>query len=335
MNWVRGETIGYGSFASVSLAKDVGDHLDQTLMAVKYCQASCSDSLISEKEVLKMMKGCPQIIRLYGDEISHEKGQRFYNLLIEYAAGGDLGRKIKNSRLSEMEVRRHTRSVMEGLKFIHGSGFVHCDIKPTNVLLCSAVDGGDQVAKIADFGLAKMAGERIGVNLRGTPLYMSPEMVNEGEQESPADIWALGCLISEMITGNPVWKFPGDENFCKLLLRIGTGDSSPAIPEELSDEGKDFLRKCFIRDPRDRWTAEMLLSHPFVANIENNSTEVESNGEDEVHVYRQISPRCPFDFPNRDRSCSMSSPAERLRRLGTTAAEKSNWSSCGDWVVVR
>ncbi|XP_047319048.1 mitogen-activated protein kinase kinase kinase 20-like [Impatiens glandulifera] len=331
MEWIRGETIGYGSFASVSLAKPIFIVDDfPKLFAVKSCQASCSASLMSEKEVLKKMKSCPHIIRFFGDEISYEKGEMFYNLLIEYADGGDMSLKIKNSgegKLPEEEVKRYTRSVVQGLKFIHENGFVHCDIKPKNVLLCSAGENGLEVAKIADFGLAKIAGEKIGVELRGTPLYMSPEMVKDGEQESPSDIWALGCLVTEMITGNPVWRFRAGENHFGLFMRIGASDESPEIPTDMSDEGKDFLGKCFIRDPKQRWTAEELLSHPFIA----------SNEEDEVHV-KLTSPRCPFDFLNQNNlvwSNSITSlPSFHEERLQQVIVESPNWSN-SSWFAVR
>ncbi|KAF5188368.1 mitogen-activated protein kinase kinase kinase [Thalictrum thalictroides] len=64
-----------------------------------------------------------------------------------------------------------------------------------------------------------------------------------------------------MITGRP------DADVSALLFRIGFGEEVPEIPVELLEEGKDFLRKCFIRDPTKRWTAEMLLNHPFVHDV--------------------------------------------------------------------
>ncbi|KAF2295260.1 hypothetical protein GH714_032350 [Hevea brasiliensis] len=134
------------------------------------------------------------------------------------------------------------------------------------------------------------------------------------------------------------------------MIRIGVGDELPEIPQELSKEGKDFLSKCFVKDPRTRWTADMLLDHPFVAT-ENTVTLKESKQSSP-----SSSPRCPFEYPewvsvpssspktelwsNKevnsrfDWSLSYSpSPAERLRQLASD--EVCNWSFSESWVTVR
>ena len=94
---------------------------------------------------------------------------------------------------------------------------------------------------------------------------MSPESVALGEIEAPLDIWSLGCTVIEMITGKHVWNCTGLED---LMFQIVFGKEPPKIPETMSEHGKDFLRKCFVRDPRKRWTAEMLLNHPFISETE-------------------------------------------------------------------
>ncbi|KAL2230234.1 UNVERIFIED_CONTAM: Mitogen-activated protein kinase kinase kinase 20 [Sesamum indicum] len=113
--------------------------------------------------------------------------------------------------------------------------------------------------KIADFGLAKRDGRRkgamMGFELRGTPLYMSSEMVAGGEQGPPVDIWALGCVVAEMLSGNPAWRC---SDIAELMMRIEVGEEVPEIPRSLSEEGRDTLGKCFVKDPSKRWTAEML-----------------------------------------------------------------------------
>ncbi|GAU46052.1 hypothetical protein TSUD_191230 [Trifolium subterraneum] len=175
---------------------------------------------------------------------------------------------------------------------------------------------------------------------------MSPELVNGGENESPADIWALGCAVVEMVTGKPAWNLEKDSNIWSLLRRIGAGEESPVIPEELSKEGKDFAEKCFVIDPRKRWTAEMLLNHPFV---------------EEVKSVNESSPRTHFDFndwvsdvsdsvpnsPESEEFCqwvsnvsdwdvesSFCSAVDRLRQLVTVEGPPS-WSESDSWISVR
>ncbi|KAF5752896.1 hypothetical protein HS088_TW01G00814 [Tripterygium wilfordii] len=352
MEWVRGEAIGHGSFATVNLAKSCSCQYP-SVMAVKSCDVIDSDWLKNEKEVLGLIGNCPQIIQCYGDDYSSENGERLYNLFLEYANRGSLANQLKKTTggcFPESDVRHYTRLILLGLKQIHSKGFAHCDIKLQNLLLLD-----NRAVKIADFGLAKKSGEKQSgeqsrVQIRGTPLYMAPESVNENEYESPADVWALGCAVVEMVTGKNAWNCGPEANVFKLLIRIGTGDELPVIPDELSEEGKDFLRKCFVKDPRERWTAEMLLNHPFV-----------SAGEEVILVNDDVmkdsknspaSPRCPFDFPVwvsvsgsevsspdtsfcYELSHRYTSPAERVRQLDSLDAMSSDWSFSENWFPVR
>nr|GMC97130.1 mitogen-activated protein kinase kinase kinase NPK1-like [Ipomoea batatas] len=347
MDWVRGETIGHGSFGKVSLAvpvRESGAAAVLPAMVVKSCVAARADSLLNERMVLEELQGCPEIIRCFGGGYSVEKGERLYNVVLEFASQGSLADRVKNSgdrRLSEFEIRRYAKALVRGINYVHKSGFVHCDIKLENILL-----GDDGGVRIADFGLAKRDGDgegvrNLGCEIRGTPMYMSPEMVAGGEQGTAADIWALGCAVAEMVTGAPAWKC---SDAAGLLMRIGVGEEVPEIPGKLSEEGKDFLGKCFVKDPRTRWTAEMLLSHPFVADHDD---------DDEISS-PSISPRCPFDFqdwvseaellescltilpsPDPEFSRSKSPPAERLRGL-VSDDPLPIWSENGDgWISVR
>ncbi|KAL8528694.1 hypothetical protein ACS0TY_006227 [Phlomoides rotata] len=353
MDWVRGEKLGHGSFATVNLAAPRSQSSGlPPLMAVKSCAVSLSSSLMSEKLVLENLKDCPEIIRYFGDSFSYESGEKFYNLLLEYVPGGSLADTLKNCgdrRLPESDVRQYTKALLKGLRYIHKSGYVHCDIKLQNILL--APNGA---IKIADFGLAKRSGENYsGPELRGTPLYMSPEMVAGGDQGPPADVWALGCVVAELLSGTPAWRCA---DVAALLMRIGVGEEVPEIPENLSEEGRDFLGKIFVKDPRDRWTAEMLLNHRFICDQESClvpeilAPTSQKDFEDAEENTASISPRCPFDFREWASSptCSITSlslpeyspdsasslsPAERLRALVSDQAP--DWSVSDDWVTVR
>ncbi|XP_055804563.1 mitogen-activated protein kinase kinase kinase 20-like [Solanum dulcamara] len=358
MDWVRGEVVGHGSFGKVNLVipkKQSTQFIPS--MVVKSSGVSHSASLVNEKKVFDELNGCSEIVRCFGESYSFENGEKLYNLLLEYVSGGSLAEKLKkseNHKLSEFEVSGYTKGILSGLQYVHKIGYVHCDIKLQNILV-----GEDGKVKIADFGLAKSVGikkdDDLRCELRGTPLYMSPEMITGGEQGTPADIWALGCVVAEMIAGVPAYRF---SNVTELLMAIGVKNQLPQIPEELSEEGKDFLNKCFVKDPAKRWTAEMLLKHPFVVNHDT----VTFNEEIKSGV-PSISPKCPFDFPDwvsddyaqSSITCSITflpspenqerlnlssgdwstSPGERLRGLVTEFRPESEWCSADDWVTVK
>ncbi|RZC20067.1 Mitogen-activated protein kinase kinase kinase 18 [Glycine soja] len=265
-NWVRGESLGSGSAATVNIAipTNPSTHNFPSPTAVKSSLFLTSYSLKTEKDVLDILGPSPNIIKCYGNDCTVENGKRYYNVFLEYAAGGSLADQLKKygGRFPEACARQCTKSILEGLKHIHSKGYVHCDVKPQNILV---FDNG--VVKIADLGLAKRRGE---INreyvCRGTPMYMSPESLTDNVYESPVDIWALGCTIVEMITGEHAWYVGSCENTWTLMNRIGIGEELPKIPQELSQQGKDFLGKCLVKDPNKRWTAHMLLNHPFIKN---------------------------------------------------------------------
>ncbi|GAB4848985.1 hypothetical protein Ancab_003798 [Ancistrocladus abbreviatus] len=306
-HWVRGGLVGRGSFATVNLVLPTTDNPSQNppTMVVKSSEFSSSDSLSNEKEVLSELRDCPQIVQFLGDSVSIEDGKEFYNLFLEYASRGSLANQLKRTNcFTESDVRRYTNSIIRGLCFIHEKGFAHCDIKLQNILL---FENGD--AKIADFGLARrVGGEKKrekrdgGFVFRGTPLYMSPEVVNGSEDgELPADVWALGCVVLEMITGKPAWRTSPGCDVGALLFRIGIGAETPELPASLCVEGRDFLEKCFARDPIKRWTARMLLDHPFVSGLDNNydcDFKEQYSIADDDDQKPSTSPRCAFDFPD-------------------------------------
>ncbi|XP_059643066.1 mitogen-activated protein kinase kinase kinase 20-like [Cornus florida] len=287
--WLRGAMIGKGSYGSVYFADSKKPRLRYSylpsVIAVKSAEVSISGSIQKEREVLSNIQWCPYIIRCFGDEITtSENGEMVYNLLLEYGPGGTLAGLIKKSSgcgLPESDVRCYTRSILRGLNHIHESRYVHCDMKPENIILLPITTGAVTKfkAKIGDFGLAKRV-EKNDPYLRGTPLYLSPEAVVDNIREPPSDVWALGCIVLEMLTGKPPWDTKEDQDAESLLRQIGKGCTLPTIPSKISKEGRDFLKCCFVRTAKFRLTAEMLLNHPYIEGLVDDDGEVEQ--EDEV-----------------------------------------------------
>jgi len=273
--WARCCLLGKGGHGSVFLAKrktttttSDGDLPDK--IAVKSATLENASTLKHEKRVLCDLKASPNVIKCYGDEITETgcDGEKIYNLLLEFCCGLSLHRQIKlsGSGLPESDVRKYTRDVVKGLKYVHCRGYIHCDVKPGNILLVPGTEewSGGFVAKIADFGLAMSIYENQnwGDDLIGTYPYMSPELVKEKRYDYGVDIWALGCTVVEMLSGKPVWPrmdVPG------YLYTIGDSQDLPQIPSSISDDAKHFLGKCLVRNAAQRWSADELLEHPFLS----------------------------------------------------------------------
>ncbi|CAL2246670.1 unnamed protein product [Prunus armeniaca] len=287
VQWLRGKLIGKGSYGSVFLATPRKPTKDEhsrhrinlrEMMAVKSAKVSASESIKHESDVLLEIKGCPFIIERLGEETTAtDKGDMVYNLLLEFASGGTLDgliHKSKGHKLPEYDVRRYTRLILEGIQHIHKCDYVHCDLKPDNILLVptttTSSGGTSFVAKIADFGLAK----KTKVNYsrwRGTPRYLSPEAFINNKQDQSSDIWSLGCIVFEMLTGKSPWDLkPGynPNNLPDVLMFDHLRTCK--IPTGISDVAMDFLKSSLAMNSRERITAESLLSHPFVAQPQSS-----------------------------------------------------------------
>ncbi|GER41378.1 mitogen-activated protein kinase kinase kinase 19 [Striga asiatica] len=275
MNWNRGKTLGKGSFGTVSIAKTRhtpgGPHTNlPPLIAVKSAPFLESDSLWKEKKLLQELEGCPFIVRCLGKDVTTEKGQTLYNLLLEYASGGSLADCI-HSGLPEKIVSHCTRSILSALVHIHSLGYVHSDVKPQNVLVFGS---NYEAVKLADFGCCKrwklQEEEEEKCGFRGTLAYAAPESVHRHKYLPESDIWALGCTVVHMLTGRQPW-LPEKEK--DVMFEIDCRDEILEISHNIkvSRVAKDFLNKCLIKDPMVRWKADMLLNHPFLHKVDDHS----------------------------------------------------------------
>ncbi|PIM97068.1 MEKK [Handroanthus impetiginosus] len=287
--WIRGSVIGKGGFGCVYLATLKNPRSKYSclppVMAVKSAEVSISGSIQKEVEILNNFKGCPNIVRCLGEETTmSDNGVMAYNLLLEYGSGGTLADRIKKSGgngLPEFEARAYAKSILKGLNYVHSFGFVHCDLKPDNILLVPKAGRGGITefrAKISDFGLAKKANRskkrKLEPYWKGTPMYLSPEAVIDKVQEAPCDIWALGCIVLEMLTGKPPWHVETElKKSEEILGKIGKRNALPKIPTGISKEAKDFLKGCFVRKTAYRLTTEMLLNHAFVEGLDVDDDE--------------------------------------------------------------
>ncbi|XP_066228859.1 mitogen-activated protein kinase kinase kinase 4 isoform X3 [Saccopteryx leptura] len=259
--WQRGNKIGEGQYGKVytCISVDTGE-----LMAMKEIRFQPNDhkTIKETADELKIFEGIkhPNLVRYFGVELHREEMYIF----MEYCDEGTL-EEVSKLGLQEHVIRLYSKQITIAINVLHEHGIVHRDIKGANIFLTSS-----GLIKLGDFGCSvklknnaqTMPGE-VNSTL-GTAAYMAPEVITRAKGEGhgrAADIWSLGCVVIEMVTGKRPWH-EFEHNF-QIMYKVGMGHKPP-IPERLSPEGKDFLSHCLESEPRMRWTASQLLDHAFV-----------------------------------------------------------------------
>ena len=193
--------IGRGGMAVVLLARDLQLARQVAIKVIRpeLAQAVGIERFLREVRIEAALDH-PNIVALY--DSGEADGLPYY--VMPYVEGESLRRRLeRETRLSLDEVCRVARCVADGLAYAHGRGIVHKDIKPENILL------SDERVLIADFGIAKATAEAGGELLTtygvvlGTPEYMSPEQATGEKVDTRSDIYALGCVLYEMLSGDP------------------------------------------------------------------------------------------------------------------------------------
>lgn len=272
MGWIRRRLLGQGAFGKVYLAQS-RELLAQRrrarsvpLVALKTAPREYSASLLDEKEAYESIGESRYILNCLGsDGDVNEHGQEEYCLILEYAPLGPLSHIVRNC-VSERRASYYAKMMLFGLTRVHQRGWVHCDLKPDNILAFPSRHPVGVRLKLSDFGRAK----RYGVSssaLRGTLMYSSPESVERGEHEPPSDIWSFGCIVYWLLTGHGLWdKYVHNDNHLLRTMIEGFDEKRLVLPSYLSTCAQSFLRKCLRYDPDRRWTIGDLLGHPFVSS---------------------------------------------------------------------
>lgn len=198
---------------------------------------------------------------------AYEQVKNNHFLVMEYCEMGSLRDLLDQGAIfSSNDVKKVAYSLLLALVDVHQHGIIHRDVKCANVLL-----NNNRSVKLADFGHSAIMqiGKDNTFNLvdsfKGTLYWMAPEVVLQKKYDTKADIWSFGCTVLELVTGKTPWrKF---ENYFEAINIIGKSDEIPEIPSSFSVVMKDFLGKCFKKDPQERNCASELLKHSLFEDI--------------------------------------------------------------------
>ena len=161
------------------------------------------------------------------------------------------------------------RQICDGLQEAHARGMVHRDLKPANIFLAE-IGGQHDVVKILDFGLAVIKSSDSttdGHSICGTPAYMSPEKIRGGEIDGRADIYAIGCLIFECLTGHP--PFEADSASGLFKHHLNDLPQLNLLPESARDL-RPIIAKCLGKKPEDRYADVQALRARCDAIVESH-----------------------------------------------------------------
>ncbi|XP_066602931.1 serine/threonine-protein kinase fused [Prorops nasuta] len=162
----------------------------------------------------------------------------------------------KAGRLIEERARVIACDLVSALYYLHSNRVLHRDLKPQNVLL-----EANGVAKLCDFGFARSmsTGTHVLTSIKGTPLYMAPELIEECPYDHNADLWSLGCIVYELLVGSPPFQTTSILHLVRLIRF-----EAIKWPDYISQDCKSFLQGLLQKDPSHRLTWPALLEHPFV-----------------------------------------------------------------------
>ncbi len=212
----------------------------------------------------------PHIVQV----LDHGVEGRFAFIVMELLEGEGLDQRLaRKGRLTPSETARVIAGMARGLARAHAAGIVHRDLKPANVFLTR--EGGGEVVKLLDFGIAKLLGPRADLqvkthqgNVVGTPSYMSPEQVRGGEVDARSDLWQMGVIAWECLTGQRPFDGPtlGD-----TFLRICSAPLPAASSIVPVPPGFDaWIARAVNRDVDGRFSSATEMAAALLLILDEN-----------------------------------------------------------------
>jgi serine/threonine protein kinase len=259
--------IGSGSFGTVYRALDLTNNRMIAVKELRLQHVDATDAAAArketetlEREIRVMAKlSHPNIVKYYG----YTRGEGTFNILMEYVPCGSISSLLRSfKRFEPVQVALFTKQILLGLEYLHTRmpPIAHRDLKGDNLFVDT-----EHRLKIGDFGTAKelqtISGTG-GSSLAGTAYFMAPEVIRSNHHGREADVWAVGCCVIQMLTGEPPYK--AFDTHIAVMFQVTKGDIESQIPASAPDAVKDFIRACCRLKPSARPTVSELLQHPWM-----------------------------------------------------------------------
>ena len=254
--------IGSGSFGRVYLAKHLKTKVDYAIKVIdKRNKTNIEGKPYFRREIEIMSKiRHPNCVRLFGNF----EDENFCYFIMEYIPGGNLYTLMSSNRNTGLNiylVASIVRDLASAIYYLHNMNppIIHRDIKPENVLLTD-----NKKIKLTDFGWSNyidFEGEQRST-LCGTPIYLAPEMITNSGHDKHVDIWCLGVLLFELLTGTP--PFIGQNRVLLMKNIINVNIVWPSPPRLAIDpDARDLISKILKKNPNERISLENMIKHSF------------------------------------------------------------------------
>ncbi|MCS7164886.1 MAG: serine/threonine-protein kinase [Candidatus Calescibacterium sp.] len=249
-NYILLEKLGAGATSVVYKAQNIKN---KSIVALKllhkhlFSETWFKERILNEIEINKILTH-PNIIRMLDYDI--EGDQPF--LAFEYVEGKNLSKILEEKKkLSLNEALKIWIQLLEALDYAHHKGIVHRDLKPENIMIRN-----DGTAKITDFGISKKLDKALNLtqDFVGTPWYMSPEQIKNNKVDNRSDIYSLGVIVYQMITGSLPFE-PSDNIYAIFKAHMLNNPISTNIHSEsyIPPDIEKIIRKMIEKDPKKRY----------------------------------------------------------------------------------
>ncbi|KAI1884925.1 hypothetical protein AGOR_G00214910 [Albula goreensis] len=276
--WTKGEVLGRGAYGTVYC----GLTSQGQLIAVKQVALDDSDPESGAREYQRLQDEVDLLKTLHHTNIVGFLGttlqDNVVSIFMEYVPGGSIASIIHRfGPLPEKVLVLYTRQILEGVAYLHENRVIHRDLKGNNVMLMPT-----GIVKLIDFGCARRlsclthtnSNSELLRSVHGTPYWMAPEVINETGHGRKSDIWSIGCTVFEMATGRP--PLAHMDKMAALFYIGARRGLMPTLPDEFSEDAKNFVQACLTSDQKDRPSAQELLTHPFIPRMSTLPSENDS-----------------------------------------------------------